>query len=239
MAYASPSHLCSGCPGEEQPPARTRLLLAALRLFADQGYAKTSIRAIAAEAQANVAAVSYYFGDKAALYAALFAEPFGTLAELVPDFTQPELDLRGALQGFFQGALAPLHHGEIARQVVRLHIREMLEPAQQRPAALERELHATSQAMAALLSRHLDLPAADADLQRLALTLTGMAYHLWGQQEMLATFNPQLLGSPEAVDRWCGQLTDYALAMVAAEQQRRAGATCPARPAEPSGSALP
>ena len=48
-------------------PARERLMLAALKLFAQQGYAKTSVRAIAAEANANVAAISYYFGDKAAL----------------------------------------------------------------------------------------------------------------------------------------------------------------------------
>jgi AcrR family transcriptional regulator len=109
----------------ETSQTRTRLLLAALKLFSEQGYAKTSIRAIAAEAQANVAAVSYYFGDKAALYAALFSDSFGSLHALVPDFTRPDLSLRAALRCFFQGALGPLHHGAIARQVVRLHIREM------------------------------------------------------------------------------------------------------------------
>jgi AcrR family transcriptional regulator len=71
--------------------------MAALKLFSEQGYAKTSIRAIAAEAQVNVASVSYYFGDKAALYAALFSAPFGSLQSLVPDFMRPCLSLRAAL----------------------------------------------------------------------------------------------------------------------------------------------
>ena len=45
--------------------ARTRLLDAALVLFADKGFAKTSTREIAQAAQVNVASISYYFGDKA------------------------------------------------------------------------------------------------------------------------------------------------------------------------------
>ncbi len=50
-------------PGHQAQPdkdtTRERLLLAALRLFAQQGYARTSVRAIAQEAGANVAAIAY------------------------------------------------------------------------------------------------------------------------------------------------------------------------------------
>ena len=44
--------------------ARNRLLDAALALFAEKGFAKTSTREIAAAAQVNIASISYYFGDK-------------------------------------------------------------------------------------------------------------------------------------------------------------------------------
>ena len=213
------------CPSPAEPSqTRTRLLMAALKLFSEQGYAKTSIRAIAAEAQANVAAVSYYFGDKAALYAALFSDSFGSLHALVPDFTRPGLSLRAALRCFFQGALASLHHGAIARQVVRLHIREMLEPTQQWQVELERDVRIPNEAMAALLCRHLGLDAPDDDLHRLTFIITGMAFQLWGHQEIVTAVYPHLLSSPEAVDRWAEQLTEFALAMVAAERRRRARA---------------
>ena len=217
-----PAASCPVCPGAEPQaqPARTRLLLAALKLFAAHGYDRTSIRAIAAEAQTNVAAVSYYFGDKAALHAALFADPFGSLAALVPDFSQPGLPLRTALQRFFQGALAPLHHGELAQQMVRLYLRQMLEPADQRQAVAEHDADVSARAIAALLQRHLKLPATNDDLQRLACAVSGLAHQVWCQHETLVAQQPQLLATPEALQLWAERLTDYALAMVAAERRR-------------------
>jgi AcrR family transcriptional regulator len=40
--------------------ARQRLLAAGLKLFAEQGFEQTSVRALAREAGVNLAAVSYY-----------------------------------------------------------------------------------------------------------------------------------------------------------------------------------
>ena len=50
---------------------RERLLEVALPLFAERGFTGTSVRAIAGEAGANVAAIAYYFGDKQGLYDAV------------------------------------------------------------------------------------------------------------------------------------------------------------------------
>lgn len=220
--------------GEAEQPARTRLLLAALRLFAQQGYAKTSIRAIAQAAQANVAAVSYYFGDKAALYSALFTEPCGDIHSLIPDFTRPDLTLRQALQCYYQGALAPLHDGEMARLFVRLHIREMLDQTSQWERELDKDVRRPHHAMVGLLCRHLGVNEPDDDLHRLTLTLTGLAFQLWGHQEVINAVQPQLLATPEAVDLWAVRMTEYAMAMVAVEQRRRQhGDTIAANPGAP------
>jgi AcrR family transcriptional regulator len=60
--------------GERRPPShdpegrRADVLSAARRLFAKNGYAQTSIRAIAAEADVNHALVITYFGGKEALF---------------------------------------------------------------------------------------------------------------------------------------------------------------------------
>jgi len=48
-----------------------RIRSAAARLFAERGYAGTSVRAICTAAEANVNAVSYHFGGKQALYIAI------------------------------------------------------------------------------------------------------------------------------------------------------------------------
>lgn len=51
---------------------RARLLDAAERQFAERGYEGASLRQITTEAAANLAAVNYHFGDKEALYVAVF-----------------------------------------------------------------------------------------------------------------------------------------------------------------------
>ena len=211
-------------------PARTRLLLAALQLFAQQGFAKTSIRAIAQAAQANVAAVSYYFGDKEALYKALFTEPCGDLQSLIPDFTRPGLTLREALHCYYTGALAALHDSEVSRQYVRLHIREMLDPTDQWEKALDKDVRRPHDAMAGLLCRHLGLAAPDDAMHRLVLSITVLAFQLWGHQEVIAAIQPQLLATPQAVDTWVGRMTDYALAMIEVEQRLHSSAPAPSTP---------
>ncbi|GIP35432.1 TetR/AcrR family transcriptional regulator [Paenibacillus sp. J2TS4] len=57
-----------------EPDAKKRILLAAKKLFARQGYDGTSIRQICEEAGANVALVSYHFGGKENMLNALFDE---------------------------------------------------------------------------------------------------------------------------------------------------------------------
>ena len=48
--------------------SRDDILTTATQLFADQGYEGTGVREICAAANANVAAINYHFGGKAALY---------------------------------------------------------------------------------------------------------------------------------------------------------------------------
>lgn len=51
--------------------AKERLMKFAIKSFALNGYEKTSIRNLAAEANVNISAVSYYFKDKEGLYKAV------------------------------------------------------------------------------------------------------------------------------------------------------------------------
>lgn len=66
---------------EVTPGTRQRILEAAERLFAEHGFAGTSLRAIIREAGVNLAAVHYHFGSKEALLEAVVARHFGPLNE--------------------------------------------------------------------------------------------------------------------------------------------------------------
>lgn len=202
--------------------ARQRLLLAALALFADQGFAKTSTRAIAAAADMNIGAISYYFGDKAGLYAACFTEPMGgTAEETTALWSAPGLSLDEALTVFMRAYLEPLKLGERVRQCMRLHLREMLEPSSQWATEVEREIKGPHQAMVRLLARHLDARVDD-DIHRLAFAVTGLAMQPYVTRDFIDVIRPGLLRSPRAVDQWAERLAGMALALVAAERGRRA-----------------
>ena len=89
--------------------ARERLLGEALRLFSEQGFARTSTRAIAQAAGANISAISYYFGDKQGLYRCAFLEPMSSsnVQEQIDGWNDPGLSLEQALHRFYSGM--PIH----------------------------------------------------------------------------------------------------------------------------------
>jgi TetR/AcrR family transcriptional regulator, regulator of cefoperazone and chloramphenicol sensitivity len=205
--------------GDSADP-RNRLLLAAIRLFALQGYAQTSTRELAEAAQVNVAAISYYFGDKAGLYRAAFVEPMDPTEDLAR-FADPSLPLADALAGFYAGFLEPLRQGDDAQLCVKLHLREMLESTGLVGNGLASSIQPLHDALLALLVRHLGLPGPDAELQRLAICIEGLGVQLHVGHDINEAIAPGVHSAPGAVDRWHDTLVRAALAMVDAEAERR------------------
>jgi len=201
--------------------ARAHLLHAALRLFSEKGFAKTSIRDIAQAAGANVAAISYYFGDKAGLYRAVFTEPLGSARDDIALYNQPHFTLRQSLEGFFAGFLEPLRQGELVQLSTRLHFREMLEPTGLWAEEINNGIKPAHAALVKVLCRHLDLSKADDEVHRLAFSITGLAIQMFVSREVVDTIRPQLFDAPDAVEQWAASLVAYAEAMVAVETARR------------------
>jgi AcrR family transcriptional regulator len=208
--------------GEE---SRERLLQAGLRLFAQQGFSKTSTRELAEAANVNVAAISYYFGDKAGLYRAVFFEPKGPVSHDIVRFSDPAMPLADALRGFYAGFLEPLRQGDLVRLCMKLHFREMLEPTGLWEEEVDQGIRPMHEALVALLCRHFGRDAADDDLERLAFCIAGLAVHLHVGHELIDQLTPGLNAAADAVDRWSDRLVMFAVAMIHAEQARRHGVT--------------
>jgi AcrR family transcriptional regulator len=204
-----------------QEDARARLVAAGLRLFAQQGYAKTSTRELAEEAQVNVASISYYFGDKAGLYRAVFTEPLGSPRDDLARYADEQLSLQDALAGFYAGFLEPLKQGDTARWCMKLHFREMLEPTGLCDINEALGITPMHHALVELLRRHLSLAVVDDELERLAISLSGLGVHLHVGRDITDQIAPQLHQGEEALQRWSDGLVRYALAMVRAEAEQR------------------
>ncbi len=205
--------------------ARERLLHAALRLFAEHGYQQTSTREIAQAAGANLAAISYYFGDKAGLYRAVFTESMCKAADDISLYDQPEFTLRQSLEGFLSRFLEPLKQGELVRLRTRLHFREIIEPTGMWEEKI-RNIKPAHAALVRVLCRHLGIAKADDDMHRLAFSIAGLGLQMYANLDVVSTIRPRLIGSAQAIDLWASRLVDAAEAMVAVEAARRAAFQC-------------
>lgn len=217
--------------------ARRRLLHAALMLFAKKGFAKTSTREIALASGANLAAISYYFGDKAGLYRAAFTEPMGCAQDYLTPLDAPDLSLRQSLNGFMSSFLAPMKQGELVQQCTRLHFREMLEPTGVWAEEIDNGIKPAHSALVALLCSHLGLEQADDGLHRLAFSITGLAVQLFVTRDIVQAIRPRLL-DPDGIDAWCEQMVNYAEAMVNIEAAQRSTALATGHTSLPTPSSL-
>jgi AcrR family transcriptional regulator len=214
-------------PRSDGEQSRERLMHAALQLFAHQGYAKTSTREIAEAAGTNLAAISYYFGDKAGLYRAVFFEMQGKPEDEIARYAGVELTLREALRGLFTGFVEPLREGDVARLCMKLHAREILEPTGLWQDEIQQGIRPMHEALVRVLCRHVGLRQPDAEVRRLALCLAGMGVHLHVCTDVIDVMEPALNRGAKAFDLWLDRLVMYGEAMVAAEVQRRGQAAPP------------
>lgn len=208
-------------PRSDGVEARARLLHTALRLFAEKGFANTSTRELATAAGVNIAAISYYFGDKAGLYRAAYTEPMGGNYGEVITFDPTPATLEPALRLMLTQFVAPLKQGDLVQQCMRLHFREMLEPTGLWAEEIDNGLRPAHEALVQVLCQHLKLEQVDDDIHRLAFSVVGLAVHMFIGRDIMQALRPQLQADDVALDAYTERLVHYALAMVASEQARR------------------
>jgi AcrR family transcriptional regulator len=117
---------------------RNRLLDAAEQLVAQQGYANTSLRQIAAKAEANLAAVKYHFGSKEKLVSEMLSrriEPLNKkrLAGLEAELNAAEKENRRPngeklLEAFIEPTITFLQSREGGRHFLRMFSRIHADP---------------------------------------------------------------------------------------------------------------
>lgn len=201
--------------------ARERLFECAMRLFAEKGYARTSTREIALAAKVNISAISYYFGDKANLYRAIFNDPVGNPTIHPSQFLQPDLSLRGGLELLMKTFVDSFKQSERAQNCMKLHIREMLEPTGLWSEEIDHQIKPAHLALVKFLAKQLNVQRIDDDLHRLAFALSGLALTLMVSSDVIAVIRPSLISKEKSIDDYANRLVEYGLSMCEQERQRR------------------
>lgn len=144
---------------------RERLLAAACSRFAAHGFRGVGVRDICADARANVAAVSYHFGNKEGLYLEALRHAFRALHTPIQGLAEGH-DARRALEEWIHASVGRNLAPSRPRWPAQLLWRELLDPTEAMDA-LVREV------MAPMLEDFRRL------LQTLAPSLTGEESMLW------------------------------------------------------------
>ena len=166
-------------PANAQEPARARILQTAAELFAEHGYAATSVRKICDAAHVNVAMVNYYFHSKEELHLAAFdhaRELAGASAPTVAEASAaadlpPAEQLRLAIEALVSDML----RCGSATLFSRLVARELLEPTAAIHKLAERNVR-PQHALFTSLIRGVTGPAMPADVvQKCVFSVIGQA----------------------------------------------------------------
>lgn len=111
-----------------------RLLAAAEELFAEHGFAHTSVRQITDAARANVAAVNYHFGGKQRLYEAVFGRVLEhmrhrRLRAISQVMAEPNPTLEQVIATFADSFMEPMIDASRGRRMMRLFAHELADAA--------------------------------------------------------------------------------------------------------------
>ena len=185
----------------EHDDPKQRLFDAAIHVFASKGYDSASTREICRLAGVNVAAIHYYFGDKASLYREIFRLP-ERLALFPAQLQDEAVPLRTALVLLYRQLMSFMATPMQAQQLRMMFLREQLNPTGVLADQIE-SLRSHHVQWIGFLRQRLHVAQADAALVHLGVSLFGLAMVLFVQRAEIQALAPELLsGSAVVADRF-------------------------------------
>lgn len=202
----------------DAPDPRHRLIQEATRLFAERGFDAVTTREICAAAEVNPGAIHYHFGDKEGLYREVIYGPIAEVQAQFAGFDNPALSLEAALGRFLASFLTMNQQDDGA--VMRLYIRELLDPSEVFTEAVRRHIGPNHNALAALLARHAGCEV-DTAIHQLAYGLVAMAHDYCLSRPFMEALTPGLLDDDPELRALHQRLVGWGVALVHHERERR------------------
>jgi len=214
------------------PAAREALLRHATAIFAAKGYAAAGTREICEAAGVNIAAIAYHFGGKEGLYRETLLRPIAAVTAAFGRFDDPALGFEQSIRMFLAAlidaggaAQARAPAAALEADVMKLHLREMLEPSAAFREVVEQTIAPAHRALLRVLARHCGLARADDDLHQLAFAIAALAHDYCMSREFMRLLAPGVLARPRAKEKILERLVGYAGALLAGEIERRRAAS--------------
>ena len=194
---------------------RRALLDAAADVFAEAGFRNATVRDICRRAEANVAAVSYHFGDKQALYAEVLTEQSRlALAKYPNPRPDPRATPAQRLELFVRSFLQRVLSAELHARHGRIMAREMVEPTAALDRLVAEAIRPQSELLRAIVTDLLG-GRADAETTRLCgMSVVGQIVFYCHCQPVLTRLFPAAKFDTGEIDRLTSHITAFSLAAI-------------------------
>jgi AcrR family transcriptional regulator len=189
-----------------------RVLGAASRLFAANGFEKVTVREICRAADANVAAVNYHFGDKLGLYREVLAKAIEAMRATTDAARQAgaggssEQKLRAYIRVFLHRVIG---HGRDT-WIHQLMAHEIADPTPALDLVIDQVIRPRMAYLSELVADILGLPADDQRVVRCVLSVQSQC-HAVMTSAVSRRFMPDFNGDSTATDRLAQHIAEFSL----------------------------
>lgn len=198
-----------------------RLLDAAVTIFAERGFRKTTVRDICEAAGANVSAVKYHFGNKAALYDAAFdharmrsneANPFVKM-DKARDFHADQTPDR-RLYLFIRTMLEHQFRDGEPTDLTKLMSHEMMQPTPALDRLIEVSVRRVHAGLVRIILDLLPSGSTDQEARQYAMSVSAQCHFHHLALPMIKRLEPDQRYTPKALDELAGHIHRFTLAAV-------------------------
>lgn len=190
-----------------------RVVEAATRLFAENGFEKTTIRQICDEAGVNIASVNYHFGDKEALYFAVLVNAHREAKQrAVPDEVPRDVPPEEQLRLFVWQFLSRVFDPQVCGVMGRLMAQEMMQPTKALDHLVAEEIRPKSIRLREIVIAVAGCPIPEQDLRRLAYSIVGQCLFYRHAAPLVQRLTPDLRFDHAELEQLTNHITRFSLA---------------------------
>jgi AcrR family transcriptional regulator len=197
---------------EEADQTHMRLLQAAGKIFAEQGYEGAKVRDICSLADVNVAAVNYHFGDKLGLYTAVLKDALQAEADIdildqLKNCESPEKALRIYIRTFLREA-----YGRNSDSVhVRLMTQELARPSAALDRVVDEVIRPRYERLRKIVGHILHLPPGHDRVRLCVHSIIGQIVHYVHATPVISRVWPELHLNSERIEQIADHIAEFSL----------------------------
>jgi AcrR family transcriptional regulator len=197
------------------PDTRERLLRSAIQVFAERGYAGGTIRDICRRAQANLASVHYYFGDKQGLYAAIFEQVSGMFRQRRARYLPAAAPAAERLRVYIQAALEEIlgSKGDAAdhADLSAIYLAEMAHPTETLDRIVALHIKPSNDELLTIVADLLDLDPQTPLIVDAAASVSGQILRYFLARPLISRLNPDQQPLEDRVDELVERVWRFSL----------------------------